>query len=216
LSIEGLDMYNQILIGMLDEATDGEDRLYDAIKVRGNQQIALAALNETSEYSILAFPPPPTEKTIPLNVFVSAAGEFNFHSNTIEGFEGYDIYLEDRSTYSYFPMQQGTQVPFQLAAGDHIGRFYLHIGSELVTGIRDADEPNMNAWIYDGLLTVTVDNIDGKGKLELLDMSGKLVWESKTEMIQERATVDVSHLSRGVYIAKLTTESGVFSKRAVR
>ncbi len=216
LSIEGADLFNQILIGMLDEATEGEDRLYDAIKVRGNQQIALSALNETYEYSILAFPPPPTEKTIPLNVFVSEAGEFNFHSNTIEGFDGYDIYLEDRSTYSYFPMQQGTQVPFQLEAGDHIGRFYLHIGSELVTGIRDVDTPNMNAWIYDGLLTVTVDNIDGKGKIELLDMSGKLVWASKTEIVPERSTVDVGHLSRGVYIAKLTSESGVFSKRAIR
>lgn len=216
LSIEGDDFFNQILIGMIDDATDSEDRLYDAIKVRGNQQIALSALNEESEYSILAFPPPTSEKTIPLNLFVSESGLFNFHSNTIEGFEGYDLYLEDRSDLTYYPLSEGTLVPFQLNSGNHIGRFYLHIGSELVTGVRDISRPDMQAWIFDGQLNVTARNIKDNGYLELLDMAGRQVWASTSGVIAERTTVDVSDLSRGIYVVRLVTPNDVYAQRAVR
>lgn len=219
LSIEGdNNLFNQILIGMLSDATDGEDRLYDAIKSRGQQNIALACVNEEVEYCIMAFPPPLMEKTIPLNVFLAQAGTYIFHSNTIEGFEGYEIYLEDRNDFSYYPMTEGTQVPFDLAAGDHVGRFYLHVGPQFVTGVRDANEPNINAWIYDGMLTIQVDNLDEAGRLELIDMAGKQVWSSGSDIysVAEKTTVDVSGLSRGVYVARIVTPSGIYSRKAIR
>jgi hypothetical protein len=216
LSLEGTDLFNQILIGMIEDATDGEDRLYDAVKIRGQQDIAIAAVNEESEYAIMAFPPSMEEKTIPLNIFVASSGTYKFHSNTIEGFEGYDLYLEDRNDYSFYPLEEGTEVSFELAAGDHNERFYLHIGSQLVTDINVADAPNIKAWIYDGFLTVTVENINGKGQLELHDMSGKLVWASSSQIISDRTTVDLSDLSKGVYIVKLVSESGVYSKKVIR
>jgi hypothetical protein len=216
LSIEGDDEFNEILVAMIDDATDGEDRLYDAVKVRGNSMIALSAVNEEMDYAIMAFPPPMVEKTIPLNLFVAQNGTYNFHSNTIEGYDGYDIYLEDRSTFTYYPLVEGTQVPFQLTSGNHNERFYLHIGSELVTGVRDIHKPAMQAWMYDGLLSVTTRNLEGKGLVELLDMAGKQVWVANSSNVSERITVDLGHLSRGVYVVRLTTPSESFSDRVIR
>ncbi len=216
LSLESTEHFNQILIGLVDEATDGEDRLYDAIKIRGNSQIALAAANEGKDYSILAFAPPSEEKTIPLNVFIAQSGTYNFHSNTIEGFEGYDIYLEDRSTLSYFPLNQGTQVPFNLNAGAIIDRFYLHIGPELVTDVdNSSSESSMRAWIYDGLLNVNLRNVSDAQRLELFDISGKMVWAMGSAMA-DRLTIDVNHLSRGAYILRLTSDSGLYSEKVLR
>lgn len=216
LSLESPLSFNQILIGMVDDATDGEDRLYDAAKIRGNSLIALAAENDGKDYSIMAFAPPVVEKTIPLNVFVAESDYYTFHSNTIEGFDGYDIYLEDRSTFTYYPMVEGTQVPFQLTAGEIQGRFYLHIGSELVTSVRDAQDPAMRAWIYDGMLNVNLVNFNGRtGRLDLLDMAGRTVWSSGAN-VSNRFTADVSNLSRGAYLVRLVSQSGIYTERVLR
>lgn len=219
LSLEGNDRFNQILIGMVEDATDEQDRLYDALKIRGNQSVALAAMlfeGDDREFSILGFPAPSVEKTIPLNVFVDEAGEYDFHANTIEGFEDYELYLEDRSTFTYYPMIEGTQVPFQLNAGDINGRFFLHINSELITGIRDLEGPSMQAHIYDGMLNVNTMNIDhGNSVLELLDMQGRLVWTSSSP-VSDRLTADVSNLSRGIYVVRLVTPDEMFTERVMR
>lgn len=216
LSLESPAHFNQILIGLVEDATDGEDRLYDAVKIRGNSQIALAAENEGKDYSIMAFAPPSVEKTIPLNVFIAQSGTYNFHSNTIEGFAGYDIYLEDRSNLSYYPLNEGTQVPFNLNAGEIVDRFYLHIGPELVTDVNSAaSNPSVRGWIYDGILNVTLRNVADAQRLELFDISGKVVW-SYSSAVADRLTVDVNHLSRGAYILRLTSDSGVFSEKVIR
>jgi hypothetical protein len=216
LSLESTEHFNQILIGLVEDATDGEDRLYDAVKIRGNSQIALAAENEGKDYSIMAFAPPSVEKTIPLNVFIAQSGTYNFHSNTIEGFAGYDIYLEDRSNLSYYPLNEGTQVPFNLNAGEIVDRFYLHIGPELVTDVNSAaSNPSVRGWIFDGILNVTLHNVADAQRLELFDISGKVVWSSSSA-VAVRLTVDVNHLSRGAYILRLTSDSGVFSEKVIR
>ncbi|MCF8257268.1 MAG: T9SS type A sorting domain-containing protein [Flavobacteriales bacterium] len=216
ISLESTQHFNQILIGLVEDATDGEDRLYDATKIRGSQSIALSAVDGDMEYAIMAFPPPMTEKTIPLNVFLAESGTYTFHSNTIEGFDGYEIYLEDRSTFTYYPMSEGTQVPFQLNAGDIAERFYLHIGSELVTGVRDEDSPAMRAWIYDGMLNVNLFNFGNhNGQLEMLDMAGRKVWASGAN-VSDRFMADVSDLSRGAYLVRMTSQSGIFTEKVIR
>lgn len=216
LSLESAQHFNQILIGLVEDATDGEDRLYDATKIRGSQSIALSAVDGDMEYAIMAFPPPMVEKTIPLNVFVAESGTYTFHANTIEGYDGYDIYLEDRSTFTYYPMVEGTQVPFQLNAGDIQERFYLHIGSELVTGIRGSEDPAMRAWVYDGMLNVNLFNFHGRnGQLEMVDMAGRRVWTSGSA-VSDRFTADVSGLSRGAYLVRLVSQSGIFTEKVIR
>lgn len=215
LSLESTTHFNQILIGLVDDATDGEDRLYDAVKMRGNSEIALAAVNEGKDYSIMAFAPPTTEKTVPLSVFLAQAGTYWFHANTIEGYEGYDLYLEDRSTLSYYPLSEGTQVPFQLPAGDILDRFYLHIGNELVTGVGNDNIPSMRTWIYDGLLTVHLQNMSEARFFELIDMSGRRVWTHGRNG-GDLLTADLSSLSRGAYVMRVITDSGIFSEKVIR
>jgi hypothetical protein len=215
LSLEGDDMVSEILVGMLDDATDGEDRLYDAAKMR-NPKISLGAENEDTEYAIIGFPPPLGSKEIPLRLFVSEDGDYVFHSNTIEGYDNYDLYLEDRSTYSYFPLSEGTQIGFNLSAGDIAGRFYLHIGAQLVTGVRDLETPEVKTWIHDGMLNLRTMNVDfERSSLSLMDMAGRLVWTIPS-VHADRASWDVSHLSRGIYVARLDGPSGIFGERVVR
>jgi hypothetical protein len=74
----------------------------------------------------------------------------------------------------------------------------------------------MQAWIFDGQLNVTARNIKDNGYLELLDMAGRQVWASTSGVIAERTTVDVSDLSRGVYVVRLVTPNDVYAQRAVR
>lgn len=219
MSLEGDGRFNQILIGMVDDATDGQDRLYDALKMRGNQSISLGAQlfeGDDKEFSILGFPPPFANKTIPLKVFVDQAGVYEFRANSIEGYDGYDLYLEDRSDFSYYPIYEGVQLPFQIAEGDVDGRFFLHIGSELVTGVRDVQSPAMRAWIYDGMLNVNLYNfLNMQGQLEMLDMAGRLVWTSGSGL-HDRFSADVSSLSRGAYLVRLVSPTGIFTEKVLR
>ncbi len=217
LSISGATHYKEILIGLIDDATDGEDRLYDAGNIRGNQSLSLAAVNEGHDYCIIGFPPPLADKTIPLSVFIGQSGEYTFEAHTVEGYEGYDLYLEDRSNMSYYTITEGTPISsFQLNAGEIVDRFYLHIGPELVTDVdNSSSESSMRAWIYDGLLNVNLRNVSDAKRLELFDISGKMVWSMGSAMA-DRLTIDVNHLSRGAYILRLTSDSGLYSEKVLR
>jgi len=216
-SIEGDDLFNQILIGVLADATDNEDRLYDAVKIRGNTNVTLAAIDNSREYAILAFPPPNAGKIVPLSVFVSEAGVYRFHANAMEGFTDVDVYFSDTQNGTYQLLQEGTQIEVSLSEGEHEERFYLNFTGGLVTGI---DEPaaSLSAYVYqDNLhlqLNATKSNVVS---LQLIDMQGRLILErTNLQLSEAKATISLFGISTGIYVARVIVEGLPFSKKVLK
>lgn len=91
-SIETDSLFNQILIGALEDATEDEDRLYDAVKMRSSNGISLSAAANQIEHAIMAFPPPAANKTIPLRVSTEETGTHIFKAQTVENFSEFALY----------------------------------------------------------------------------------------------------------------------------
>lgn len=210
LAIEGNDLYNEILIGMMEDATDEEDRLYDAIKLRGNSSIALAAISQGSEYAILAFPPSTNERIVPLLAHVVSAGTYAFNPHTIEGFDGYDIYLEDRRHSTLTPIQSGSPINVSMSAGENHDRFYLHFAPINVTSISE-NESDVQIKALIGSDVVSLISTAGHpmvGSLEVISANGQLLMSrSNLTLSNSPFTISTSQMSAGVHIIRFVSDN---------
>jgi hypothetical protein len=217
--LEGNDLFNQLLIGLLEDATEGEDRLYDAFKIRGNYNISLASLDgDGNEYAIMAIPHPSVQRTIPLSVNLLQGGIFRFHANTLENLEGYNVYLFDTRTGLNTLLQEGTQVEVVISAGESYDRFYLIFVPNSATGISDLEQPMVNLWTgNDDQLHVQVSGSNLETALiELFDLQGKLVVSRQLTFASGLATTPILGLSTGAYIARITSDEVNLSKRILK
>ena len=209
LALEGNDLYNEILIGMMEDATDEEDRLYDAIKLRGNSSVALAAISEGSEYAIMAFPPSTNERIVPLLAHVVSAGTYAFNPHTIEGFDGYDIYLEDRRHSTLTPIQSGSPINVSMSAGENHDRFYLHFAPTNVTSISE-NESDVQIKALIGSDVVSLISTAGHpmvGSLEVISANGQLLMSrSNLTLSNSPFTISTSQMSAGVHIIRFVSD----------
>lgn len=217
-SIEGNDQFNQILIGILEDATDGEDRLYDAVKIRGNNNITLAAQNEDREYAILAFPPPYQEKSIPLTVFVAESGLHTFKAQTLENFEYQDVYFVDARTSLSVQLEEGTEIPVNLAPGLYEDRFYLNFYPD---GFVSVDETNKNnLLIYSSQAVLHLLDRNGTNsqlKLEIFDLGGRMVYENQNLYLANgSATISLEQFSDGIYVVRALTANGFVNQKILK
>jgi hypothetical protein len=217
-SIEGNDHFNQILIGLLEDATDGEDRLYDATKIRGNGEISLAASSDGKDYCIMAFPPPSLEKTIPLSVFVNNSGTYTFRANTMENFEFQNVFFEDVENNFHIPLFEGTEIQVTLDAGEYNNRFFLNFRTDENVGVNEVDAYEVSIYTFEENLYVSSSSSRRKlGVLEVFDMNGKLVLTEQNVVLSPSPTMhSLSGLANSIYAVRLVVEGEVFNAKVIK
>jgi hypothetical protein len=216
LSVESADHFDQVLIGALEDATEEEDRLYDAIKMRSANGISLSAVGNDVEHAIMAFPPPVANKTIPLRVNTEANGTHIFKAQTIENFNEFALYFDDALTGDSYQIEEGVGIPIEIHAGEHLNRFYLNLVRTSFTGIREAEESPLTAYAANGYLTVGCAGCAPDASIELLDMSGRVVLSERNPDFEGGMSVtDISGLSTGVYVVRVVTDNQVLSQKII-
>jgi len=216
---DGIEFFSQILVGATDDATTGEDLLYDAVRIPTNTGASLSAVNDQSKYAVLAFPPPALEEVIPLHVFVGESGEFVFRADEMIGFQDLDVYLTDTDPNGTSTLlEEGTTVAVNLLSGTYENRFYLNFMPNLTVGIDEVDGNSMRAWAFGDRLTIEREGeYDAKSTLQLFDMSGKLVLDNPSVIFNANQTsVSLKGLATGIYVVKVINESSVFSQKFIK
>lgn len=214
-SIEGNNQFNQILIGVLEDATDNEDRLYDAVKIRGNTNITLAAQDNGREYAILAFPPPSVEKSIPLTVLVAEGGVHTFKAQVMENFEYDNVYFVDAVSSLSVQLEEGTEIPINLSEGLYENRFYLNFHSNSSVDVPRVSNQEMSIYACEGMLhlrdqDLTADHVG----LEIFDLGGRKVYEDgRLSMFNGTSTVSLQGLATGVYLVRVQTSNGYINQK---
>lgn len=217
LSIEGDDVFNQVLIGVLEDATEDEDRLYDAVKMKGNQNVSLSAIANDIEHAILAFPPPSVEKTIPLSLSLGEGGTYRFHANTMEGFEGTQVHFIDSWTAETVLLQEGTQVEVMLSGGDYEDRFYLQFSPSSPSGIDDNGYPALNAFVVNESLQLTTTTSLDVASVRLYNTQGQLVFDMGNMVFSNgRASIPLNGIATGVYVVQVTGDDINIAERIIK
>lgn len=212
-SVEKDDFYNEILIGLIEDATDDEDRLYDAVKMKGNPDISLSAVDNETEYAIMAFPPPTFDKTVPLQLEISEAGPYQFTPNTMENFDGYDVYLEDTRYDRRTILEQGVPITVNVGVGIHTDRFFLNFVRTTSTGVQENRSSPLSVYSSNEGLYITGLDIHKNANIELMDMSGRLILSEYLPLLPSNSRISLPNINSGVYIVRLTTETETLSTK---
>lgn len=215
----GPQFFSQILVGTTEDATTGEDPLYDAVRVSANTGASLSAVNEQREYTILVLPPPSMEEVIPLSVFIGVSGQFTFKADEMIGFQDLDVYFTDADPSGTSTLlAEGTTVTVNLAAGTYDNRFYLNFMPNLTVGIDRATENSMRAWAFSDRLTIErKGEFEGDSHLQLFDMSGKLVFDDPNQLFaNNQSSVSLKGLATGIYVVKVINDKSVFSQKFIK
>lgn len=213
-SVEKDSSFNQILIGMLPDATFAEDRLYDAVKMHTGNSISMAAMGNDIEHAIMAFPPPLEVHTVPLLVNVDEQGTYTFKANTMENFEGYQVFLSDLELNLDILLHEGIAVDKYLNPGEYADRFYLNFVQSTITGLSDEELSLFTVYNSNNLLNLHLSNSnDFEGVVELLDVSGRMIIRKRIPFLDGHANLPMSSISTGVYFVRLLQTDRIHSER---
>jgi hypothetical protein len=201
-SLNSSNSFNQLAIGFLEDGTDGEDWGYDSPKFNAAGPLSFFSYMDGTPYGIQIYGDLNTDRIVPLGLHSGTNTLVTIALDSTENLTE-DIILEDRHLALYHDLRTSPYV-FQSAATLYDDRFFLHFAPQMVTGVIDRDTaPVMNAFIANGVLNVSATGTMN-GPLELLDMSGRVVWSSKNVMLNGVAfRADVSDLSSGIYVVRL-------------
>lgn len=216
-SIENESAFNQILIGMLEEATFNEDRLYDAVKMPSSNEVSLAAMANQRQHAIMAFPPPEGVHTVPLKVRVTEDGYYYFKANTVEDFGDYEVVFNDINSNLNVPLFEGATITVYLDEGEYADRFYLNFQQNTITGIQSNERVQLFAQVVKNELRLQLTGIDRLiGNLELVDATGRTVVAKENLMVLEGGTaVHLPTISSGVYIVRFSNHKNTLNQKVL-
>lgn len=217
-SINGPDesYFNQILIGLLEDATNEEDRLYDAVKLMGSTGTSLAAQAHGNDYAILAFPPPYYSETIPLTVNVESEQNYVFRADRMEGFEGMNVYFNDSQTGQSVLLEEGTEITVQIPQNTYVDRFYLNFTADQITGISEVED-GLRSWVFQNTLVLDVRGSDlSNVGVDMFDINGRLVNSKQIGSVSVgQSMYQLPSLSSGVYLVRISHANGTITQKAL-
>ncbi len=208
--------FNQMLVGFIEDGTDGNDWAYDAPKLNSLGELSFYSYMDGEPFAIQGYGLIETERVVPLGlnsqfqttVEIALDSTFNMMDN--------EIILEDRHFNIFHDLKQSNYV-FQSSQTLYDDRFFLRFAPEMVTGIQNiSGEITMNAFIANGQLQLRSSK-PIQGILELTDMSGKSIWKANNQEIDQNGfSIDVHSLSRGSYVVHLWTKDGPFVQKVFK
>lgn len=215
LSLSNAELRSQMLFAVLEDATDDRDRLYDAEKIRGSNDISLASMIDTDEFCIQAVAPSDMDRIVPLMTKVSLEGEFTFRVDSIEGFGSGEMVLFDNLDGEMYPLTQGAEYTFNVSPSDEYGRFQLGVGAVHLTYISNADKHATIAIFIsqDGLV---IDQAKaGMANIGMFDMMGRIVWSQSANLSEGRNLINIPETPAGQYIIRVISSEESTSKQFI-
>jgi len=190
--------YNEMLIAFKEDATDGYDNQYDALKLKGNQYISFYSLMNGQPYAIQTFPKQIDEKTVDIGLTVGVSGNYRIGLSLVENIENkMNIYLYDKVLDKKINLKKGFY-EFYSNSGIINNRFSVIFSESVMSGLTDSmvDYNNIKIIVNDNeVLFYDIKNIT---KISLIDIMGKEIGSYYIDYNNNK--INITNLSKGVYI----------------
>ena len=205
------------------------DSRYDALKVilNGGQQPTLYQQAGPESLSIQGLPAGTQPQVLPLGVNAPTAGPFVFTPQRLANFPAAaTLYLEDRLTGAWHNLRTGPYAA-TLAPGLSTARFVLHLNpaqGPLATGVGAPPFAELQVYPNPATTGATVQVLAvgqpaalAKAQLDVLNSVGQRVYHAAGPATVPagslRLTVPAATLAAGVYTVRLTTATGVLTRK---
>jgi hypothetical protein len=153
---------------------------------------------------------------VPVGIHTEAGKEITFSLNTSSFASYLKIFLEDRLTNTFTRLDEANsnyKITTTIALNG-IGRFYIHTSRSSLT-IKDIALENIGIYKTNAsTLRITGLQNNSKTNVTLFNLTGKQVLNTsfKSNGLKDIA---LPKLATGVYIVKLKTDTGLFSKKII-
>lgn len=145
---------------------------------------------------------------IPLGVNTNEGESFTFSILETTLPDDINIYLEDRlnNTNALLNNSDYTFTPTNAVSG--IGRFYLHITSSQVLNTLEQTLNTLRIYANKSQQSVVINGLlNTDTTFKLYDINGRVVNSKSLDITKNIQSIDVSILSKGIYIVELTSNS---------
>ena len=208
--------FKQVLLGYIDGATLGLDRLFDGEAVDAGNVIGLYTLSDNTKLSIQGRPLPfDVNDTIPLGYKSTIASTYSISLPDYDGlFTAQKIYLEDKDLNIISDLKNGPYT-FSTNIGTFDNRFILRYTTETL-GTENPVFNENTVLIYKNNpineFVVTSGNIL-MSSLKVFDIRGRLLLEKKN--INDSQTTFSIGLSNEVLLVQVTSTEGIVVTKKV-
>lgn len=203
----GVQAYKQLLVGYVQDGTDGLDRLFDGEMVDNGNAVSLYATVETKKLSIqgrgLTFTP---NDTFALGFKTTVADSYTINLSDFDGlFVAQNIYLEDTLLNLVHDLKASPYV-FASTAGVFESRFVLRF-TALALGVPDFSENSVVVYKNDSGLHVDT-GVTSMRAVSIYDVMGRLL--TSQQAINATQTLFTSlPMTNQVILVQITTENGM-------
>ncbi len=210
LAIAGKEVYNDILIGLGEEATIGEDYGLDASKLSGNECISFYSIQEENHYVIQAIPLVDFESRLKLGFSVSEEGNYEFKVQNLENFPSdLSIGLLDKQTKRTFDLRTVSSFSFGSAPGVYDDRFEILFTKGSILGLRN-DVTTFTIEGSSNRLTLGYESNEVE-VLKIYTLGGKMVFNQPVKFDNNNAQIEVDLKEDQTYVLRLNNESIKFT-----
>ena len=207
--------YNEILIGFMDNATDGEDRGYDGVKYSGGNYVSLYSTIGDKRFAIQGLGSFSAEKRINIGFDAWVQETFTISIREMEGvLNTEEIYLVDNYLNIVHDLKTSSYEFEITETGSFSDRFTLQFNKS-VLGV-DEELLNNSFIVSSDEDELRVRASESVANIKVYDMLGRLLIDSNPK--QSEFTLNTNSIAKGtVLVLNATLENGVeISKKAIK
>ena len=212
--------FKQTLIGYVTDATNEYDSRFDGESFDGNEYVDFYSVNQDKSLTIQGRALPFDENDeVPLGYRTTINGEFTINIDQVDGsLTNQAVYIEDKLTNTVFDLKRGNYT-FTTFVGTFNDRFVLRYTNKTL----GKEEVELN----DGILALYSNNyktliIQNNVKdatvnaVELFNLLGQNIanW-MVNDKDQNHIQIPVKNVQSDIYIVKIKTTKGEFSKKII-
>lgn len=213
IRIAGNDRKFESLIGFVDDATEGLDRLYDA-PLFGSSSLAIASLIDQQPYAIQGLPALSNEISIPLAIRIEAAGAYTI-SLSDQSLSDWNIYLHDHLLHKIVAVNNIQNYRFQSNGEQSNSRFTLTITKNILsTPSSELSKYNLR-WDVDGLQIIRNNQSLQQGALQITDISGRNLLNQELFWQKNELKVNFDFERNRIYLIRITTSESSYTHKMI-
>lgn len=201
---------DETVVRFSEMAKTGLDNDYDALKMfLSEKKTTIHTSLEGVDYAINGQPFPESILEIPVVINVISDQSHKIASTQLQGLEGYELYLTDKSTGFTANLKTTPVLTFSSEPGLISDRFILKI--DISTGTEDIHATDNSFNIYQNFGNINIQTLadawDGKtGSVKIMDMSGKIVTDLRNTGFSKTSVTEVqAPASGGLYFIEISS-----------
>jgi len=214
-------LWDMLYLGFNDNATDGDDNAYDAVKPSGNSSMNFYAWSSDNKKMAIDGLPYKDGKIIPLGITSNYDQDFILKVENLNVPQGGEVYLHDKLLGQFTKLSNGLEYHFSITTdkatqGDD--RFELRLGRTEATSVPQTLQVNMVPNPATDFVTISFAAPQAAdGSVNITDITGSSVYSQSLGSAKEgSAVLTIGNLAPGAYLVEIVHGSDKVVKRLIK